>query len=209
MKVEKLDQLPPEYGCKLCGLTKPLAEMIVVHVRREQSYRLRPRCKACHNERERGHRREWKREYLKRWRRGNARLNRSYWDNEQARENNRIRAGERFREKHDAILIQGRLRRHGIAVSFKEAEALLAKFGRCYPTRYGLTQEGLRECERIRSAMRRIGRRISPIEIRIMVYEDGLYIKPNRQPRPYQRSAEKLRQWHRGQKSGQERRAPC
>lgn len=197
--------LPEKYGCRLCGDEKPIAEMILIRRRRTQDFLLRPRCKECHNKRERGNRREYKTKYLRRWRANNPELNESYW--KQAHSDNReaynSRAYKHFRKNHAAILIQGRLRRKGVRVSLREAKKLLRVFGRCYPTRYGLTTAGLRECERIRSSMRRNGEHLSGLEIRMMVYEDGadndsddnFVIPPADQPRPYQTRARQLRRY--------------
>ena len=198
MKVTDLKLLPAEYRCNMCGLTKPIAEMVIVRRRRERDYYLKSRCKQCHNERERGHCREYKRKYLQRWRRENAAVNESYWNNEHAREQSRINAARRLenREYHDAVLIQRCLNKRGMGVSIQEAKELLKRFGPCYPSRLGLTRKGLRECERIRSRLRQRGsKRLSRFEIRLMVYEDGLYIKPERQPKAYQTAAKTLREW--------------
>lgn len=201
MRVSKLSELPEKYGCKVCGATKPVDEMIVVHNRRAKNYYLRPRCKDCHNNKERGHRREWKTQYQRDWRTRNRKLNDSYWkDNAQVREKARLNAARRLQdiEIHEATLIQGRLRRRlNMLVSLEEAKTLLRRFGRCYPSRFGLTDVGLRECERIRSRMRNKATKkwFSQIEIRMMVYEDGLHVKPERQVIPYQSAAEKLRNW--------------
>lgn len=199
MIVETRADMPREYGCIQCKATKPIAEMVVVHRKKTNDYLLRPRCKSCHNSRERGHRREYKRNYLRRWRKWNPELNESYW--RQAAEQNRsitnAGARARFRREHSSILIQGRLRRRlGICVSITEARRLAKKYGPCYPTRFGLTPAGLRECERIRSRMRAAGKSYRLIEIRMMVYEDGHYMKPSRQPIPFRRAAEQLRRWH-------------
>ncbi len=203
MKVTKMVDLPDEYTCNICNVIKPVSDMCVAHHRKEGIFYLRPRCKDCHNARERGTRREYKRKYLQRWRARNPQLNESYWrDNPRVKEKARIRAAARSNEKHEALLIQGRLNRRGFGISLKEAEELLNKFGRCYPTRYGLTPEGLRECERIRGAMRRRGsKQMRPVEIRIMAYEDGLYIKPSRQIVPYKCAAKRLRKWQKQRKA--------
>jgi len=206
VKCDKIEQFPAEYGCNVCGKTKPAAEMVVVYMRREKRYYLRPRCKACHNEKERGQRREWKRAYLQKWRKKNAKVNESYWkDNPIVREQARVNAMKRFKEKHEAILIQGRMNRRGMQVSLKEAEELLRTYGRCYPTAFGLTENGKRECERIRASLRRRkSKRISNFHIRLMVYEDGMenafVIAPALQPQPYRHASEQLRQWHRNQR---------
>src|SRR5439155_5092911 len=154
MRFASLTELPAEYRCRLCRAVKPIAAMMVVRVKREKKILLRPRCKDCHNARERGHRREWKTAYLRRWRKYNDELNRSYWKKRSDEE--WARAAERFRSRnHLALLIQGRLRRRiGMHVTVAEARRLLKTFGPCYPTRYGLTAKGLREFERIRSNMR-------------------------------------------------------
>lgn len=212
VRVPTLGLLPPEGTCALCRETKSIREMIVIHLRREKLYYLRPLCKECNNKRERGHRREYKRKYLQRWRRENAEINESYWKgNAEGRERMRVNSARRLQneEYHDAVLIQGRLRRHGQHVSLKEAKGLLKEFGRCYPTRFGLTPAGLQESERIRSALRSRPkhRRPKPFEIRLMVYADSprkgrgrLFIKPSQQIKPYQHAAERLRQWWRAQK---------
>src|ERR1700691_3681774 len=148
--VDHLSELPSQFGCLACGETKLIAEMVVVRLKTQKKILLRPRCKKCTNERERGHRREWKRKYLRRWRRDNAELNESYWRGRDRGMQNAY-AYNHFLQNHDAILIQGRLRRQlGMKVSLSEARQLLRKHGCCYPTRFGLTPKGLRECERIR-----------------------------------------------------------
>jgi hypothetical protein len=193
-KAATLEELPEEYFCKLCGHTKPLKEMVVVFIKSEQVYRLRALCKNCHNTRERGHRREWKRDYLRRWRENNSERNTSYWkDNPKVREQSRVNAERRNMKHHDALRIQSRLKTRGVITTLQEAETLLKRFGNCYPTRFGLTKEGLRECERIRSLSRKPGaKRLTPIEIRISVYEKGMFIKPCDQPRAYQKAAQRL-----------------
>jgi hypothetical protein len=213
-------ELPAEYGCRLCGATKPLDKMVLVHRRRTHDFLLRPRCKLCHNASEKGHRREYKRKYLRRWRKDNSEINESYWRQAQAANRPQLNARcyARFRKNHAAILIQGRMRRQtGTPVSLAEAKELLRRYGRCYPTRYGLTQKGLRECERIRSRLRaaaRAGKKVTMprnVEIRMMVYADGtgeadsvegqeperFVIPPRLQKQPYQRAARRLRAWHR------------
>lgn len=206
MRLKSRAALPKEHRCLACEQTKPIKEMIVVRERRTGHFLVRARCKECNNKQERGHRREYKRRYLQRWRKRNADVNESYWRQYQA--DNRLsissRSHERFLKHHEALLIQGRLRRRGIKVSIDEARALYKKYGRCYPTRYGLTPTGLKEAERIRSAQRRkAGRRFSSLEIRIMVYEDGLYITPRWQPVPYKYAAAQLRNFQ------AQRRAPA
>jgi hypothetical protein len=203
-------ELPAEYGCRLCGETKPLKQMVLVYRRRTRDYLLRPRCKLCHNQRERGHRRKWKREYLRKWRVENPEINRSYWhgpDWEQTRSARNAASYQHFLRNHHAILIKGRLQRQaGIKITLAEARELLTKYGCCYPTRYGLTAWALRECERIRSGQRRLPKhkRNSGVEIRMMMYEDGHFKKPSRQTPPYQIASRRLSQWRRQQ--GRERR---
>jgi len=203
VKVAKRSDLPKEHACKKCGDTKCLEQIVVTRNRRDGTFTVRDICKDCHNEHEQGHRREYKRNYLRRWRRQNAQLNESYWRNNPiVKEKARVNAARRFKSDHEAILIQGRLNRHGMSVSLAEAKILFAQFGRCYPSRFGLTPDGLRECERIRSAFRR-GKhklRFSALDIRIMVYEDGLFIKPHLQPVPYRIASARLRQWHQQQR---------
>lgn len=193
--VSRLADLPSEGFCVQCDATKPIAKMLVVHMRKEKLYRLRPRCKDCHNKRERGHRREWKREYLRQWRANNKSLDRSYWKNDPDRKT-KTRLAMALRhsgELHHALLIQGRLRRQlGLKISTAEAEALLRKFGPCYPSKYGLTPEGLRAVERLRSTMRRNHKEYKVVELRVIVYEQGLFIAPDQQTPPYQHAARTL-----------------
>lgn len=204
VKVQSMSELPEKGHCLKCDSDKPIAEMIVVRLRGSRLIYLRPRCKACHNERERGHRREWKRNYLRRWRRWNAELNESYWRQRNAEKRTELSAAayQRFRKDHAALLVQGRLRRRlGMRVPLEEAKQLVETYGVCYPTRYGLTELGLRECERIRSSMRRIGKHLDPVEIRMMVYADGHYEKPRRQKMPYQHASRQLQRWHEKQRA--------
>ncbi|HWF03415.1 MAG TPA: hypothetical protein VHA06_07000 [Candidatus Angelobacter sp.] len=197
MRFKTIQQLPEKHVCRKCTKEKPISEMIVIRERRTGDILLRARCKECNNKQERGHRREYKTKYLKSWRKNNPEVNESYW--RQSTADNRVlinaRAYERFQRHHEAILIQGRLSRRGIKVSIAGAKGLYKKYGRCYPTRFGLTPAGLRECERIRSSQRRAedSKRFSSLEIRMMVYEDGFYITPRRQPVPYKAAAQRLR----------------
>jgi len=207
MIVAKLSDLPSEYTCNLCGRTKPVNEMVVVRRRDVGGFHLRQRCKECHNARERGHRREYKRKYLQRWRAKNADVDKSYWNNPESREKARVRAAGKFKDQtyHEALLIQGRLNRRDMEVSISEAKELLQTYGRCYPSRFGLTPEGLKECERIRSRMRQRGGKVLPsFQIRLMVYEDGFYITPARQPVPYKSAARRLRKWQKEQREWRE-----
>lgn len=192
MIAKDLKSLPDTAPCRLCHQTKPLAEMVLIHRRRTADYLLRPRCKPCHNEQQRTSRREWKRSYQRRWRARNQTLNRSYWDNDTAREQSRLRALKYYQQHRDAKLIQHRLRTHGRRVTIAQARELLARFGRLYPKRAGLTARGLRECERIRSRLRHTGTSLTAFEIRLIVYEDGWHIRPDRQPKPSARPARNL-----------------
>lgn len=206
MRFRSFAELPALHSCRKCGQPKPIAEMVVVRLRREGIILLRARCKSCHNEKEKGHRRAWKRQYLRNWRSRSRALNESYWRQRNAakREELNAYAYRHFLANHDAILIQGRLRRRlGTKVSLAEARKLLLKFGPCYPTSFGLTPPGLRECERIRSRLRAAGAKPNNAEIRLMVYADAkkYFIKPRFQKRPYQSAAEKLREWHRNRKA--------
>lgn len=205
-RAARLADLPVRYRCRLCGRQKKREQMVVVFIRAEAVYRMRPRCKECHNERERGHRREWKTEYLRRWRETNKELNDSYWKNPRAQEKLTRNARRRWLVHHDAILIQGRLNRKRYAISLTEAKELLRKFGPCYPTRFGLTAEGLRRCENLRSQQRRKSPRqpLTPLEIRLRVYDEGLFIKPSRQERPYQHASTQLRLWQQAQRERKE-----
>ncbi|SRR6266568_612717 len=199
MFAKTIAELPEKYLCRACDTEKPLAEMMLVRIRKQKRFLLRPRCKACHNQRERGHRREYKTRYLRRWRKWHPELTASYW-RQRAREKRletNARAYNRFKRNHSALLIQGRLRRRlGMKVSITQARELAKKFGCCYPTRFGLTPHGLQECERIRSRMCRAGEVYSCVDIRMMVYDDGYFIKPSRQRMPWTRAAEQLRRWH-------------
>lgn len=211
-KTDRVDELPAERQCNRCRGTKPREQMIVQHRTDPKGnyYYFRPFCKECNNTRERGHRREYKTKYLRRWRRENKALTRSYWDNPQAREQNTSNAADYVRRNKDAIAIQRRLRKRGHLITMAEARDLLDKFGRCYPTKYGLTIRGQKACERMRSRLRSRQvdrrRRQSPFEIRMMVYEEGLekgsgyLVAPDQQPEPYQYARENLRQWHRNQR---------
>ena len=211
MIAKALVDLPEKYGCRLCGGDKPIAQMVLVRRRRTKDFVLRPRCKDCNNQRERGHRREYKRNYLRNWRKSNRELNDSYWKPRRAelRPIARLRAAIRRADPltHAAQLIQGRLRRRvGKRVTISEAKKLCLKYGPCYPTQFGLTQAGLRECERIRSRMRRTGKPLKTADIRLLVYEDWsgdegkFVITPSRQKMPYQNAAAKLRKWHEDQR---------
>lgn len=198
------EDLPKTAFCLKCETEKPIAEIVVVFMKQEKLFRIRPRCKECHNALERGKRRPYKRKYLRNWRAKNPELTESYWkDDPNRKEKARTAQYRRFTEKHEAILIQGRVNRHGGKISTAEAEELLEKFGRCYPTPQGLTIDGKRECEKIRSRFRSQGKRAPrALEIRKMVYEDdnGTYtfvIRPEDQPEPYQIASNNLKQWHR------------
>jgi len=173
--------------------------MLVVRNRKARTYELRPRCKDCHNKKERGHRREWKRKHLRAWRARNLKLVESYWkDVPNRKENARVQKAAYNKKNKEAIAIQRRLRvRLNRHLSLKECKELLERFGRCYPSRYGLTDKGLKECARIRSRLRKPGakQRFSSLQIRMMVYEDGYYISPSRQPHPYESAAENMRNW--------------
>lgn len=201
------EELPERAFCQQCETEKPIKEMMVAFLKSEKLYRVRPRCKECYNERERGHRREWKREYQQNWRKDNSELNDSYWkDNPKVKEQSRQRTNKIWNEKREAVLIQGRMNRHGRRVSLKKAEELLTKFGRCYPTGFGLTTEGERECEKIRSRFRlRKEKPPKPFDIRLMVYADDnanyrFVIRPEEQPEPYKQASVRLKQWHDEQK---------
>ncbi|MCA1558437.1 MAG: hypothetical protein LC731_07860, partial [Acidobacteria bacterium] len=206
-RAERLEDLPQEYGCNLCGEIKPLDEMVVVFMKREQCYRLRPRCKKCHNERERGHRREWKQMYLRRWRARNEEKTKSYWKDRPDYLERSRRGAARYVERHrDGLAIRRRFKTRGVEVSVAEAEALLKKFGPCYPTRHGLTPEGLKRCEQLRSEHRRAGRAglISLFEIRIKVYDEGMFIEPHLQARPFQKTSTRMRAWQAAQREKKE-----
>jgi hypothetical protein len=160
MRFASFSQLPATHTCKTCGAEKPIEQIVVIHMRKSGDYLVRALCKECQNARERGHRREWKRNYLRRWRKYNAELNESYWRDANARDRETINARARLRvaKHHHALLIQGRLRRRlGMHVTLAEAKKLLRRFGPCYPTQSGLSPKGVRAVERIRSRMRNRG----------------------------------------------------
>ena len=205
LKAARYEDLPIGVFCNLCKMVKPLAEMVVFFSRKVNLFCVKSRCKECHNALERGHRREYKREYLRRWRMRNAELCESYYLNNPRRQEQGRRSTENYIKRHgDAYRIQGRMRRHGMPVSIEEAHELLRQFGRCYPSRIGLTAKGLRECERIRARLRtnnkksKFNRRIpSSFEIRLMVYEQsleepGLVIPPVEQPVPFQQASKNM-----------------
>jgi len=209
VRFSRLSDLPTEHHCNQCGKTKPLVEMLVIHIRKSGAYELRPRCKDCQNKRERGHRRPYKTSYLKRWRAKHRKTDKSYRETDKYRETARLRQSKYIEQHHDQMAIRRRLMTRGIRVTLKEAAALLQRFGPCYPTRFGLTKKGLSECERIRSKLRRSNRtkKFSSFDIRLMVYEDGLFITPGRQPIPYERQAERMRELRRSQGQAQVRQA--
>lgn len=190
MKVANLSELPATGHCNRCDQVKPVSEMVVQYLKSQNVYYLRPLCKKCHNKKERGHRREYKREYLRKWRKRNAELDRSYWKSEQSREYQKLYARKRTARDYDALAIQRRLRYRGEYITLDEAKELLKQFGRCYPTKAGLSKKGLAECERIRSNLRRKKSKVTSFEIRMMVYADSLedrslIIKPQLQRLAY------------------------
>lgn len=203
LKAARYEDLPIGVFCNACKTVKPLAEMVVFFSRKQNLFCVKELCKPCHNAKERGHRREYKREYLRRWRQRNPDLCESYYRNNPNRNEQGRRSAENYIKRHgDAYRIQGRMRRHGMPVSIEEAHELLEQFGRCYPSRIGLTKKGLKECERIRSRSRNLakvtGRRpLKSFDIRLMVYEQsledpGLVIPPAEQPAPYQAAAKNM-----------------
>lgn len=203
MKTALFNDLPTERTCNHCGETKPREEMVITRLHTEGIFYMRPKCKACHNKRERGHRRDYKAQYLQNWRKKNAEVNKSYWSNAEQRERARLRAAARSEVDKNAIAIQRRFLTQGVNISIHEAREYLAQYGRCYPTRFGLTPRGLAECERIRSRLRSRNvdrrRRQSAFEIRLMVYEEGgiFVIQPDQQPIPYAAAAERMRNYQR------------
>jgi hypothetical protein len=200
-RYKSVSEMPEAAFCRICETEKPIEEMCVAFLRKEKVFRIRPRCKPCHNSNERGNRRAYKKNYLKNWRKKNTEVNRSYWNNPIANEKARINAYRRFEEKHDALLIQGRMKRKGINITTSEAEDLLQTYGKNYPTQHGLSELGRKECERIRASMRRRGRKVlSSFQIRLMVYEDGLEDRkllksPHRQKTIYKKASEKLKKY--------------
>lgn len=209
MKFLSANDLPKEWSCKVCTKQKPLAEMMVTFNRKGKWYRTKPRCKDCHNEKERGNRREYKRKYLKRWIAGHRKTLKSYRQKPAAMALNLKRSQKFFDDNAEAIRIQKRLRTHGFKCDLSQAREYLETFGPCYPTRYGLSKSGMRECERIRGKQRynrNLKLKLRGIDIRIMVYEDAvaddksLMIAPDKQPRPYQSRSRGLSAWHQKQR---------
>lgn len=210
MKVKSPTAFPATHRCKKCDKTKPVAEMLVVHRKREGDYYLRSRCKECHNAFEQGHRREWKRKYLQRWRKKNAEVSRSYWDNPEAKAKITKNANRYWKANHDAKLIQGRLQRRGVPCTIAEAREYLHLYGPNYPTAHGLTPTGLKEVERIRQRLKNSGQYKPVFEIRLMVYEDSdehpnYIIKPSNQKFPYKHSSNKMRAWQQRLRDRKER----
>lgn len=210
-KTDRFDQLPLSRTCNRCGATKSREQMIIQHCRNDSGnyYYFRPLCKDCNNARERGHRRVYKTKYLQRWRRQNTELNESYWKgSDLVREAARVRAQNFTPEQKDAIAIQRRLRSRGEFVTIEDARELLSKYGRCYPTQFGLTLSGRKRCEQIRSRLRTRSRKngsfgyrmMTSFEIRLMVYEESeeelhYLIPPDKQPVPYQTAAANLKRY--------------
>ena len=198
MDYASIAELPETATCLKCGETKPIVKMIVIRMRGTGAIRVQSRCKDCNNRHERGHRREWKTAYLRKWRAVNKDLNESYWRGRSLEHQAEI-ARRHFRKNHAALLIQGRLRRRlGMSLPLEEARKLLRRFGPCYPTRFGLTAKGLKEAERIRGRLRANRQHVPAVEIRMMVYEDqkSFFVKPRLQVMPYQSAARQLRAWH-------------
>lgn len=204
MKARHFSDLPAIAHCNKCDKDKPLVEMIVFRRTSDGLYHLRKRCKECAYAYNRTLQ-EWRREYLRKWRKQNAALNRSYWDNPEVKE----RSSQNMRKfqaiNREALLIKNRLWRRGHPCTIAEAREYLKKYGPNYPTIHGLSNEGKREVERIRSSYRRMGKAVSHFEIRLMVYEDSaeeprLLKKPGTQKFPYKNAAHRLRTWHQQQR---------
>lgn len=174
--------LPPSAICRQCGAEKPLAQMVVLRQRGTGRLRVRPRCKDCHNARERGHRREWKRNYLRGWRALHPDLDRQYYQAAAERNEARLRQQRlsRFRRDHAAYLIQGRLRKRGILCPLAEARELLREYGPAYPLVCGLNRAGRREAERLRSQARRRGRPFRRRDILRALWEREEFRVPRR-----------------------------
>lgn len=171
MKYESMAALPETGTCRLCGQTKPVAEMIVLRSRRDRHVHLRARCKECHNQRERGRRRAWKTSYQRAWRKRHADLNRSYW---QARDKSEQAARSlAFRHGHiEAARIQERMRTRGYHLDWRSARELLQQYGPAYPLACGLNEVGQREVERLRSTARRRGEARRRRDIVMEVWEN-------------------------------------
>lgn len=156
--------------------------MVVLRHRRTGRVLIRPRCKDCQNARERGRRREWKRNYLRGWRARHPDLDRQYYQAAAERNAARLRQQRlsRFRRDHAAYLIQGRLRKRGIPCPLAEARELLREYGPAYPLVCGLNQAGRREAERLRSQARRRGAPFSRRGILRALWEREEFRMPRR-----------------------------
>jgi hypothetical protein len=207
VKAKLIKDLPAERICNRCDTSKPRVEMVVQH-RTDNGgfFYMRPICKSCHNARERGHRREYKKQYLDNWRKRNAGLDKSYRQTDHYRQKAAERSYRYFKANHAAILIKKRLAYREIPVTLAEAKELLERFGPCYPTRQGLTKAGLRECERIRSRLRVRNvdrrRRQTATEIRMMIYEEDarFVIPPDEQEMPFKSRSERMKQQFRNKR---------
>lgn len=207
MKAKFIKDLPAGRICNRCNTEKPRDEMIVQHRTDNGGYfYMRPICKKCHNARERGHRRDYKRKYLENWRKENRAIDKSCRQTDDYREKAAKRSYRYFKENHAAILIKKRLAYRDIEITLDEAKELLERFGPCYPTPQGLTKAGLRECERIRSRLRVRNvdrrRRQTSVEIRMMVYEEDkrFVIPPDQQEMPYKSRSERMKQHFRNKR---------
>lgn len=171
---KSVSELPEKAFCLQCQTEKPISEMMVIWTRKIKRFRIRPRCKKCHNEREKGNRREYKRNYLQNWRKKNPELNRSYLPDKATANETRKSF---YHKNREAMLIQVRMRRRGIYLTLDDCRSILHKFGRNYMMPSGLSKEGKQECERIRSRLRnrtKNGHRMPKNwEIRLMVFEDA------------------------------------
>lgn len=171
---KSFSELPATAFCLQCQTEKPIADIMTIFSRKRKLFRIRPRCKKCHNEKEKGNRREYKRNYLQNWRKNNPNLSKTYWESKEVLNE---RAKQRYAKNRDAMLIQVRMRRRGIYLMIDEARSILHEFGRNYMLPSGLSNEGKKECARIRSRLRnrtKNGHRMPKNwEIRLMVFEDA------------------------------------
>lgn len=146
-------EVPRLQQCRKCGQERAALDM-VIRRRRDGSIYCRPRCKACHNAFERGRRREWKTAYLRRWRRKNPELARSYWRSKRDKPTEAAYARRWVRRHQLAYRVQFRMRRRGQHMDIDSCASLVREFGPAYPLANGLNRDGLRAVERWRSRLR-------------------------------------------------------
>ncbi len=177
MRFASFAELPVSARCNKCGVTKPLAQMMVARSRRDSTINVRPRCKACQSEFERGHRREWKRAYCRRWREQHP----GAWRDKQDRARN-TRNMKRWRTKHlAAYRMQARMRKRGWHLDWRSAGELLRDYGPAYPLASGLNAAGRREMERLRAQARRRGTPLHNWQLAMQAWERKEFRLPKAQ----------------------------